>query len=321
MTAVRYHVLKFSDLTGWAADDHAAALEAFARTSDVLTGPDWAEAVREMRTGGTARDCLENALCPILIDDGNPAHFTGYYEPELSGSPVRTADLSHPIHALPRDLPDGPWLTRQEIEEGDALTGHELLWLADPVDRFFLQVQGSGRIRFPDGAVVRVGYAGRNGHPYASVGQELVQRGIFTADQVSAQAIKDWVRARPDEGQRLLWHNPSYVFFRLLEGIDPDDGPIGALGKPVTGGRTVAVDPDYVPLGAPVWIETQGKDAMNRLMVAQDVGSAIKGAQRADIFFGTGDAAGLAAGRTNAGGRMVVLLPRAMAARIAEGLD
>jgi membrane-bound lytic murein transglycosylase A len=203
------------------------------------------------------------------------------------------------------------WLSRREIETTDALAGRglEIAWVDDPVELFFLQVQGSGRIRLPDGRSLRVGYQGANGHQYRSVGTELVRRGIFDAHQVSAQVIKNWVRRNPIDGLELLRHNPSYVFFREIGDVPAHKGPLGAMNRSVTALRSVAVDPRFVPLGAPVWLEKAGETPMNRLMVAQDTGSAIKGAQRADIFFGTGDEAGRQAGRLRDDGRMYVLLP------------
>jgi membrane-bound lytic murein transglycosylase A len=185
----------------------------------------------------------------------------------------------------------------------------EIAWVDDPVELFFLQIQGSGRIRLPDGAVIRVGYGGANGHPYRSIGTELVRLGVYEAHQVSAEVIKNWVRRNPEAGEALLNHNPSYVFFRRVDQVPPERGPLGAMNRSVTAGRTIAVDPVHVPLGAPVWIEKEGHGPIRRLMVAQDTGSAIKGPQRADIFFGTGADAGRAAGRLRDPGRMVVLMP------------
>jgi membrane-bound lytic murein transglycosylase A len=187
--------------------------------------------------------------------------------------------------------------------------GLEIAWVDDPVELFFLQIQGSGRIKLPDGKSIRIGYGGANGHSYRSIGTEMVRRGIYQAHQVSAQVIKNWVRRNPAEGRELLFHNPSYVFFREVRRVAAADGPLGAMNRSVTTLRSLAVDPKYTPLGAPVWLEKDGADKMRRLMVAQDTGSAIKGAQRADIFYGTGDAAGLAAGKLRDPGRMVVLLP------------
>jgi membrane-bound lytic murein transglycosylase A len=171
----------------------------------------------------------------------------------------------------------------------------------------------------PDGRVMRIGYAGQNGHPYVSVGQELVRQGIYPQHRVSAATIRDYVRANPDAGAELLRRNPSYVFFREVRGVPPEKGPIGAMGRSVTAGRTIAVDPRRVTLGAPVWIEKRGRAPINRLMVAQDTGGAIRGAQRADIFYGTGDEAGRLAGIVKDPGRMVVLMPIDRAFSLATG--
>jgi membrane-bound lytic murein transglycosylase A len=183
-------------------------------------------------------------------------------------------------------------------------------------------VQGSGRIRLPDGSHIRVGYGGKNGHTYRSVGRELVRRGVFEAHQVSAQVIKNWVRRNPVAGLELLNHNPSYVFFREVNQVPAELGPLGAMNRSITTLRSLAVDPRFTPLGAPVWLEKDGESPLRRLMVAQDTGSAIKGAQRADVFMGTGDAAGRSAGRMKDPGRMVVLMPIQRAyALLPEGLQ
>jgi membrane-bound lytic murein transglycosylase A len=195
----------------------------------------------------------------------------------------------------------------------------ELVWLRDSVDLFFLQVQGSGRIRFPDASMIRLGYAGKNGREYSSLGQTLIARGIFTAQNVSADAIRDWLRANPKEGREEMWTNESYVFFRELTDVPSEKGPLGAMGRSITAGRSIAVDPAFVELGAPVWIEKDGPNPIKRLMIAQDTGSAIKGAQRADVFFGTGEGAGHAASAVNDGGRMVTLLPIALAEQLTKG--
>jgi membrane-bound lytic murein transglycosylase A len=318
--APRATMLAFSDLDGWAGDDHAAALAVFRTSCGALTGPDWA---RPCAAAGDASDplaFLERHFRPVLIDDGGPALFTGYFEPVLRGSRRRDAVFRHPVYGLPRGLAPGTGPTRQEIETGDVLAGQglEIAWVDDPVDLFFMQVQGSGRIGLPDGEVIRVGYAGTNGWPYTSIGKELIARGILAAESITADLIRDWIRQNPAEGQALLWVNKSHVFFRELTGLAPDKGPLGVMNHPVTPLRTVAVDPAFVPLGAPVWIETAGAAPLRRLMVAQDTGSAIKGAQRADIFFGTGPEAGLQAGRMRDGGRMAVLLPRGLAVAMAR---
>ena len=315
MAGTRYDILSFDALKGWAADDHRAALDVFCKTADLITDPYWQAVCHLAPTCTDPRGFFELYFTPVLISDGAPMLFTGYFEPEFSGSRVADTKHKHPIYALPPDLPAGT--TRREIEEGRLLAGRELVWLSDLVDAFFLHVQGSGRVRLPDGSVLRLGFAGKNGLPYTSVGKELVARGIARADQVSADFIRTWVTRNPDAGRALLWVNDSYVFFRELTGLPDDAGPFGAMKRSVTAERTIAVDPAFTPLGAPVWIEKQGQEAINRLMVAQDKGSAIKGAQRADIYFGTGPLAGDRAGRVKDAGRMVTLMPTAVAQRLA----
>ena len=308
-------VLTFAELDGWHHDDHRAALAAFRATCDTMTAPEWGPLCRlaaaTADTDAAARAFFELFFRPLVIGDP-PALFTGYFEPELAGSPTRTPRFAYPIYAKPPELTEGsPWYSRDAIESGGLLRGRglEIAWLDDPVDVYFLQIQGSGRIKMPNGEVVRVGYAGKNGQPYRSIGQELVRRGSLTADQVSAPEIAAYVRANPGAGSRLLAHNPSFVFFRKLANLAADQGPIGAMGRSITALRSVAVDPAYTPLGAPVWIEKDGQAPIRSLMIAQDTGGAIRGPQRADIFYGTGSGAGSAAGSVKDGGRMVLLLP------------
>lgn len=307
-------MLEFEALSGWEEDSHAEALRAFRETCDLLKDPDWTPLCRLAADvpGGdaAARQFFELFFRPVRIGS-DEALFTGYYEPELEGSRVRTPRFAWPIYRKPPELQDGMvWHDRAAIEAGILRgRGLEIAWLDDPVEVFFLHIQGSGRIRLTDGSVLRVGYGGKNGHPYRSVGQEMVRRGTHTPDQVSAQEIRGWVRRNPGTGMAMLNHNPSYVFFRVLSDLPADRGPLGAMGRSITTMRSLAVDPDFTPLGAPVWIETTGRDPLRRLMVAQDTGGAIKGAQRADIFFGTGEAAGEAAGTVKDGGRMIVLMP------------
>lgn len=319
-------VLQWTDLSGWESDNHDAALGAFLQTCTDLTDRDWsalcALAQDQAQAPGAGRSFFELFFRPVLIEDGNPGLFTGYYEPELSGSRTRSATHRWPIYRTPPELRPGvKWYTRAEIEEYRLLQGRglEIAWIDDPVDVFFLQVQGSGRIRLTDGSAIRVGYGGRNGHDYRSVGRELVRRGLFESHQVSAATIRNWVRSNPDAGEELLRHNPSYIFFREVSEVPPEAGPLGAMNRSITALRSIAVDPDYVPLGAPVWIEKAGREPMNRLMIAQDTGSAIKGAQRADIFFGTGAEAGREAGRVKDPGRLVVLMPIELALATAPG--
>ncbi|MDX2483483.1 MAG: murein transglycosylase A [Pseudodonghicola sp.] len=309
-----HEILDFDQLDGWSKDDHAAALAVFVQTCPDMDDPDWHNlcALAQQQQPDSARAFFELFFRPVLIRDGADPLFTGYYEPELDGSRYPTARYRYPLYRMPPEAKQqSPWLTRRQILTSDVMDnrGLEIAWVDDPVELFFLQIQGSGRIRLSDGGALRVGYGGSNGHTYRSVGVELVRRGTYGAHQVSAQVIKNWVRRNPDAGRELLLHNPSYVFFREVSHVATHLGPLGAMNRSLTPLRSIAVDPDFVPLGAPVWLEKDGAGKMRRLMVAQDTGSAIKGAQRADVFFGTGDVAGQAAGQLRDHGRMLVLLP------------
>lgn len=307
-------MLDFESLDGWETDDHRAALTSFLETCDKLTDPDWrpicAFAADAVASKASAKAFFELFFRPVIIGDP-PALFTGYYEPELNGSLTRSPRFAHPIYRRPPELRDGQVYHDRAAIEAGALRGRglEIVWLEDPVEVYFLHIQGSGRVRLPDGRMIRVGYGGRNGHAYRSIGAEMIRRGSHTPDQLSAQKIQDWVRANGRAGSDLLNYNPSYIFFRRLDDLPADKGPIGAMGRSITAMRSVAVDPDYTPLGAPVWIEKNGGDPIRSLMVAQDTGGAIKGPQRVDIFYGTGDAAGQAAGTVKDDGRLIVLLP------------
>lgn len=312
MSETTYSILDFSDLDGWAQDDHAAALQTFRNTCMDFDAPDWQSLCAAAEGFSDARQFFELLFRPILIEDGAKPLFTGYFEPELDGALHPTSRFKYPLYRIPAEARNASqWLTRREIETSDVMKGRglEIAWVDDPVELFFLQIQGSGRIKLPDGSYLRVGYGGSNGQPYRSIGVELVRRGVYASHQVSAQVIKNWVRRNPVDGEELLRHNDSYVFFRKVSRVPSDRGPLGAMNRSITTMRSIAVDPRFTPLGAPVWLEKDGETPIRRLMIAQDTGSAIKGAQRADIFFGTGDAAGRAAGRLKDGGRMIVLLP------------
>lgn len=309
---VSYAILGFDDLHGWADDDHAAALRVFRNTCQDLNDPDWAALCKVAAEAGDARQFFELFFRPVQISNGTEGLFTGYFEPELDGAPYKNDRYRYPIYKMPPEARNQqPWLSRRDILTSGVMDnrGLEITWVDDPVELFFLQVQGSGRVRYPDGSYIRVGYGGANGHAYRSIGKELVRRGTYDAHQVSAQVIKNWVRRNPMDGQELLFHNGSYVFFREVSKVPADKGPLGAMNRSITTMRSIAVDPAFTPLGAPVWIEKGGKTPLNRLMIAQDTGSAIKGAQRADIFIGTGDEAGQIAGRIKDPGRLVVLMP------------
>ena len=264
----------------------------------------------------------------VQVGDGK-AFATGYYEPEIAGSRVPLPGYV-PVYAKPADLvrctrPDGttgrgridetgtcvPYYTRPEIEDGAlANKGYELAWAADPVDLFFLEIQGSGRIRFPDGSVMRIGYADQNGRDYVAIGRQLRDRGILPPGGANMEAIKAWIRANPDQGKALMRENLSYIFFKPLTG----PGPIGALNVPVTPHGTVAADPNFVPLGAPVFLALDRPEPYG-LWVAQDTGGAIKGPNRFDTFWGAGPEAVAIAGGMSASGQALILLPKGVAAR------
>ncbi len=294
-------------------------------------------AARALPSGdeATVRRYLQAWFLPYLASDrGDPqASLTGYFEPQFPGSLSRSPDYPVPVYGRPSELvtlsgpgPGGqpmtgrvqdgrvvPYWTRAQIDHG-ALAGRalEILWLHDPVDLFFLQVQGSGRIRLPSGQIVRLGYAGRNGQPYVPLGRLLVARRQLGADAVSMQSIRSWLAAHPAEAGPLMEQNPNYVFFRLLDDVAPNQGPPGALGLTLTPLRSAAVDRAFLPLGVPLFVDTTRPDGspLDRLLLAQDLGTDVSGPVRADLFFGWGDAAARDAGAMHAGGRIVVLLPR-----------
>jgi len=288
-----------SALPGWGADDHAAALRAYALTADLLPS-DWPRPA----PGVDGRYFFEAHFHVPTV--GRDALLTGYYEPELPGSPVRTDRFTHALYGPPSDLEPGrTWHDRQAIEEGNLLAGYELAWVEGALEAFLAQVQGSVRVRLPGGQGLRLGFAGKNGHPYTSIGKELIRRGALDEANASVAAIRDWARDHPDQVPGVLRMNRSFVFFRPLD-LPEDTGPLGTLQRPVTALRSLAVDPDHIPLGAPVWVEWEGQA---RLMIAQDTGSAIRGAGRGDIFFGTGTDAGERAGALKTGGRLSLLVP------------
>jgi membrane-bound lytic murein transglycosylase A len=289
-----------------------------------------------------ARSFFESYFQPWAIADNGNAKglFTGYYEPEVRGarSPggsYRTPLLGHPNDMVVVDLgefvPDlkgrritgrlqqgqlVPYWDRAAIETG-ALDHQRLglLWLADPIDAFVLQIQGSGRVLLADGRVARVSYAGQNGRPYVPIGRVLADRGQIPLDQVSMQSIRAWLVTHSDQATEVMNQNPSYVFFRELIGARPQDGPPGSLGAPLTPGRSAAVDRSFIPLGAPVWLDTTDPltgGPLQRLMMAQDIGGAIKGPVRADVFWGWGSEAEERAGKMRQPGTEYVLLPRAV---------
>ena len=316
---------------------------------ELLVACEAALALPAKTTGAQAKAYFERQFEPQrVVHAGAQGLLTGYYEPLLEGSRKREGRFQTPILRRPADLvnvvdetqrgavgaqmtharatPSGlvPFATRAEIEAG-ALKGQnlELLYLADAVDVFYLQIQGSGRIKLPDGTTIRVHYDGKNGHPYTSIGRYLIDKGLVAADKMSMAALGRWLRAESERGRAVMHQNASYVFFRELPGSAA--GPLGVLEIPLTTGRSLAVDPGVHILGAPVYVSAPTLthaargEPFQRLMIAQDVGSAIKGPERGDIYFGSGEAAGRIAGITKHPGHLFVLKARSPAAEIVTG--
>ena len=293
----------------------------------------------EIATRDAARTFFEQSFVPHrVVHPGGGGLLTGYYEPALDGARAAGGGYGVPVYRRPPDLvnlvgeaergalADGftharktafgiePYATRAGIENG-ALAGQglELVWLADPVDAFFLHVQGSGRIRLSEGESIRITYDGKNGHPYTSIGRHLIDTGKIVSEDMSLDALRAWLTAHPGDARAVMQKNESFVFFRELDG--DADAPLGALGTGLSDGRSLAVDTGYHALGTPIYVSAptlkpwDGR-AFARLMIAQDVGSAIRGAERGDIYFGSGEKAGRLAGTTNHPGWFFVLLPR-----------
>jgi membrane-bound lytic murein transglycosylase A len=346
----------WSDLPGFAQDPVHEAWPSFvagcralvARPASAAVWRAPCEAARSI-DGNDARAVREFVVANLspwrvaAADGRDEGLVTGYYEAKLDGARVRTERFAVPLLGRPDDLLaidvadvhpelagrrvrgrlDGSrvvsYWPRADIVRGKAkLDRHAIAWVADPLDAFFLEVQGSGRIALPDGTTMRVGYADQNGHPYRAIGRVLVERGEMALEQVSLQSIRDWARRHPDELAALLDENPSYVFFREMPAPAPGspdaaiDGPIGSLGVPLAAGRAIAVDATIVPLGAPVWLSIAGGEmAVSRLVLAQDTGGAIRGAVRADLFVGYGGEAMERAGRMRERGRLWILWPTA----------
>jgi membrane-bound lytic murein transglycosylase A len=296
-------------------------------------------------TKASAKAFFEAVFVPNRVMHKNPAGLlTGYYEPVLEGSRTRDGKFQTPVYRRPPDLVNlvheaergakanqltharktatgtEPYSTRAEIEAGALKDQNlELLYLADPVDTFFMHIQGSGRIRLTDGSTIRVHYDGKNGHPYTSIGRYLIDTGMLAADKITMGALGRWLRADPERGRHVMHQNASFVFFRELKGEEAQ-GPLGVLSIPLVAGRSLAVDAGTHAIGTPVYVSSPAlthasntrKDGFHRLMIAHDVGSAIRGPERGDIYFGSGDKAGKLAGITKHPGRFFVLLPRAV---------
>ena len=322
--------------------DAADALRAFIASCPALVrrtdksgltqAADWQLLCAEAATvpAGSAATFFRDRFEWVRVADGK-AFATGYYEPEIAGSRTHIPGFDVPIYRTPPDLvrcakPDGTsgrgridetgtcvlYYTRAEIEDGVlAGKGLELAWAADPIDLFFVEIQGSGRLKAPDGTIMRIGYDNQNGRDYVAIGRLLRDRGILPSGSITREAIIAWMRAQPDGGKALMRENLSYIFFRELTGA----GPLGALNVAVTPRVTVAADPLFVPLGAPVFVDLDRNEA-DGLWVAQDTGGAIKGANRFDTFWGAGAEAERTAGGMSASGTALILLPKGSVARI-----
>ena len=324
----------WNDLPGWYDDDLTAAWPAWQRSCQGLmkrnpSRLDWRSVCRASeRVNGSSnqsiRDYFESHMKVVEIrhQSGSAAGsayglVTGYYEPYLNGSRQKGGAYQTPLHRYPdawkkrkpSELP-----TRAELFSSGQLNGQELVWVDDPVAAAFMQVQGSGRIRMTDGKIIRLGFAGTNDQPFKSFAQWLLDRGEITRATATMQGIQAWAKKNPNRVQDMLNANPRYVFFREMPASpDANIGPIGALGVPLTSERSIAIDTKALPLGAPIYIATTyplTQKPLQRLMMAQDTGTAIVGAVRADFYWGTGDQAGEYAGRMKQQGRMWVLMPR-----------
>ena len=359
--ALQLEKVSYRNLPGWADDDHEQALSVFVQACGELTSSgvgfarkaelsgqrnDWsAICERTKRTSASpeaARRFFEDNLLPLKIAN-IAGQFTGYFEPELEGSRTQSKVFDVPVLARPDDLVKlsksaaarlgvaygrvvngtaQPYFTRRQIEQGKLSAQNlELLYLRSWQDLFFMQIQGSGRVRLHEGGHVRLAYAAKTGLPYTSIGKVLIERSELTREEMSMQALRAWLQQHPDQARQVMWENKSYVFFRELKGHGTESGPIGAQKLPLTPLRSLAVDRKYWALGVPLWVSTTvfangHVRPFNRLMVAQDTGSAIKGAARGDVFMGTGHQAGQDAGAMDQAGSLTALLPHELAARL-----
>jgi membrane-bound lytic murein transglycosylase A len=347
----RYEPARWSQLPGWSSDAMQEAWPAFLASCEALRAhPEWAPpctaALAVARDSGAAIHAyFEQYFEPYRILDVpsrkrvDTGRITGYYEPLLMGSRTRSAQFSVPLYSPPPDLLtvdlaaiypqlkgmplrgrlDGhrviPYYSRADLASDPVLQGHEIVWVQDALDAFLLEVQGSGRVQLPDGQVIRLQYADQNGQPYHAIGRYLVQQGELTVEEASVPGIRAWLDRNPQRLAEVLGSNPSVVFFKEVAVSDPRVGPKGSEGVPLTAGRSIAVDPRFVPLGAPVFLATTWPDSgqpLQRLVIAQDTGGAISGAPRADLFLGVGSQAGGLAGEMRQTGSLWLLWPRNM---------
>lgn len=331
--------VSFQDLPGWYEDDQAVARSAFLASCEPLsrssrpasdgsglslTTAQWQSLCEDARQSPhAAREFFERRFAPYRVNNNGREEglFTGYYEPVLYGARRRYGDFQYPLYMAPPELRDGErYLTQAEINSG-ALEGRQLevVWVDDPVMRFFLQIQGSGRVKLTNGKTLHVGYDGKNGHPYVAVGKIMAEENLLPKDEINFFTIRQWMYKNPDRAFALMERNPSYVFFKVRK----EEGAVGAVGAVLTPARSLAVDSRYIPYGLPVYLETElppepqrEPTPFKRLMVAQDTGGAIKGPVRGDIFFGTGDEAEYMAGYMARKGVYTLLVPKEIAAQV-----
>ncbi len=341
--------VSFDQLPGWADDDLTQLWPAFLASCEVMIRrAGWQEICTEARQlsavdGAGMRSFFESRFLPHQVrnaDGSVSGTVTGYYEPLLRGSRTRGGLFQTPLYRTPDDLltielgsmyPElknmrlrgrlsgnkvVPYYTRAELMQNGLAPGSELVWVDNAIDAFFLQVQGSGRVTLADTKeTIRIAYADQNGHPYKSIGRYLVERGELKLEQASMQGIKAWAAANPHRLQELLNANPSFVFFKEEKIVDPGKGPRGALGVPLTAQRSIAIDPQFISLGAPVFVSTTRPNSdlpLRQLMMAQDTGGAIRNPVRADFFWGFGDEAGELAGKMKQAGQMWLLIPKVL---------
>jgi membrane-bound lytic murein transglycosylase A len=320
----------WQQIPGWQEDDLSAAWSAWLESCKAMVKRNstrsWSGVCDRAKTvSGSSpqavRRYFEDAFQAYAIRSNSTGSetglVTGYYEPIMNGSRVRTARYTVPLYSYPaawkRNKPN-PGPSRAELMDSNLLRGSELVWVEDPVAAAFMQIQGSGKVKLDDGTVLRFGFAGTNEQPFKSFAQWLLNKGEITRSQATMQGIQSWAKRNPRRVEEMLNANPRFVFFKELpSNVSPDLGPIGALGVPLTSERSIAVDLKAMPLGAPVFITTTrplSKQALRRLVMAQDTGTAIVGGVRADYYWGTGDAAGELAGRMKQDGQMWLLLPK-----------
>lgn len=339
--------VSFSDLPGWKSDNLKDVLPAFRKSCRAIgKKKDWQDVCAKAydideNDTFAIRSFFETHFIPYRIANENGSETglaTGYFEPLLKGSRVRKGKFRTALYRQPDDLLvidlasaypqlkglrlrgklDGnrvvPYETRAEIEKSGKLAGHEIVWVDDVLDAFFLEIQGSGRVYIQEsGETIRLAYANQNGRPYRSIGRYLLDRGELKPGQASSQQIRQWIRRNPERLREVLDSNPSYVFFREERIDDPSEGPKGALGVPLTPERSIAIDPRHIPLGAPVFVDTTrpySSVPLQKLMLAQDTGGAIRGAVRADYFWGFGPQAGEMAGKMKQKLKVWLLLPK-----------